>query len=76
MLEKDKHIRIDFEPVVDAHTKIGGSRYTMILEGALRARAMVKRRDDIDRRHEKLHKYGFKPINQALADMVEDYKTT
>ena len=76
MLEKDKHIRIDFEDVVSTHMKNGGSRYTMILEGAIRARDIAKRRTAIDIKTEKLNQYGFKPINQALADMVVDYKTT
>jgi hypothetical protein len=74
MSEKYQHIKIDFETVVDAHTKLGGSRYSMILEGALRARDIAKRRTAIDIKTEKLNKYGFKPINQALADMVVDYE--
>ena len=76
MSEKYQHIKIDFEPVVDAHTKLGGSRYSMILEASLRARDIAKHRNSIDIKTEKLNQYGFKPINQALADMVVDYETT
>lgn len=76
MLEKDKHIRIDIDSLVERHMNEGGSRYSVILEASIRAREIAKHRNFIDTKTEKLNKYGFKPINQALADMVEDYKTT
>lgn len=76
MLETNQHIKIDIDNLVSIHMKEGGSRYTVILEAAMRARDIAKHRNFVDIKTEKLNKYGFKPINQALADMVVDYKTT
>ena len=65
--------RVDIAAVLAAHEKTReGSRYTMILEAAYRARDIEKRRDFLDRKAEKLHYYGYKPINQALQDMIDD----
>jgi hypothetical protein len=61
--------RIDVAAALEAHE---GTRYTMILEAAYRARDIEKRRDFLDRKAEKLHYYGYKPINQALQDMIDD----
>ena len=61
--------RIDVAKALDAH---GGNRYTLILEAAWRARDIEKRRDFLDRKAEKLHYYGYKPINQALQDIIDD----
>jgi hypothetical protein len=44
----------------------------MILEAAWRARDIEKRRDFLDRKAEKLNYYGYKPINQALKDIIDD----
>jgi hypothetical protein len=67
--------RVDIAAVLAAHEKTReGSRYTMILEAAYRARDIEKRRDFLDRKAEKLHYYGYKPINQALQDMIDDAK--
>ena len=65
--------RIDIAAVLAAHEKTReGNRYTMILEAAYRARDIEKRRDFLDRKAEKLNYYGYKPINQALQDMIDD----
>lgn len=61
--------RVDVAKALAAH---GGNRYTLILEAAYRAREIEKRRDFIDRKSEKLHYYGYKPINQALQDIIDD----
>ena len=60
--------RVDVAKAVDAV----GNRYYMILEAAWRARDIEKRRDFLDRKAEKLHYYGYKPINQALQDIIDD----
>ena len=61
--------RVDVQKAVEAHE---GNRYTMILEAAYRAREITKRRDFLDRKAEKLNYYGYKPINQALQDIIDD----
>jgi hypothetical protein len=67
--------RIDIAAVLNAHEKTyEGNRYTMILEAVYRARDIEKRQDFLDRKAEKLHYYGYKPINQALQDMIDDAK--
>jgi len=67
--------RIDVAAVLAAHEKMReGNRYTMIIEAAYRARDIEKRRDFLDRKAEKLNYYGYKPINQALQDMIDDAK--
>ena len=74
LLEKQDHTSIDFTKAIDAHTRLGGNRYTMILEAAFRARQMFKRRDELDRKAGKLHRYDLKPLSQAVKDIIEDYK--
>ena len=64
--------RLDVAKAVKA---INGNQYLMILEAARRARIIAKRRDSIDRKHEKLHYFGYKPINAALKDIIEEYET-
>jgi len=65
--------RVDIAAVLKAHEKTReGNRYTMILEAAYRARDIAKRRDFLDRKAEKLHYYGYKPLNQALQDIIDD----
>ena len=67
--------RIDIAAVLAAHENTRrGNRYTMIIEAAYRARDIEKSRDFLDRKAEKLHYYGYKPINQALQDMIDDAK--
>lgn len=61
--------RVDVAKALSAHD---GNRYTMILEAAYRAREIAKRRDFLDRKAEKLNYYGYKPINQALQDIIDD----
>lgn len=65
--------RIDVEQAVKAEV-FGGNRYLMILEASLRARQIAKRRDFLDRKAEKLNYYGYKPINAALKDIIDEYK--
>ena len=61
--------RVDVAKALTAH---GGNRYTLILEAAWRARDIEKHRDFLDRKAQKLHQYGYKPINQALQDIIDD----
>ena len=61
--------RVDVAKALAAH---GGNRYTLILEAAWRARDIEKHRDFLDRKAQKLHQYGYKPINQALQDIIDD----
>ena len=61
--------RVDIAKALEAH---GGNRYTLILEAAWRARDIEKHRDFLDRKAQKLHQYGYKPINQALQDIIDD----
>jgi hypothetical protein len=61
--------RVDVAQAIKA---FNGKQYLMILEGARRAREIAKTRDRLDRKNEKLNYYGYKPINQALKDIIED----
>lgn len=61
--------RVDIAKSIEAS---GGNPYHMILEAAYRARDIQKRREFLDRKSEKLHYYGHKPINQALQDIIDD----
>jgi hypothetical protein len=63
--------RLDVEKAVKA---IGGNRYLMILEASRRARIIKKRRDDLDTKNEKLGYYGYKPINAALEDIINEHE--
>jgi DNA-directed RNA polymerase subunit K/omega len=64
--------RVDVQKAVEAFE---GKRYLLILEAARRAREITKRRDFIDRKAEKLNYYGYKPINAALQDIIDEYQT-
>ena len=61
--------RVDVAKAVKA---FNGNQYLMILVAAHLARDITKRRDFLDRKAEKLHYYGYKPINQALQDIIDD----
>jgi hypothetical protein len=63
--------RLDVAKAIQA---FGGNQYLMILEAARRARIVAKRRDFLDRKQEKLHYYGYKPINAALEDIIDEYE--
>lgn len=63
--------RLDVEKAVKA---IGGNRYLMILEASRRARVIKKRRDELDTKNEKLGYYGYKPINAALKDIIDEHE--
>ena len=63
--------RLDVEQAVNASV-FGGNRYLFILEASLRAREIAKRRNHLDRQNEKLNFYGYKPINQAIKDIIDD----
>jgi DNA-directed RNA polymerase subunit K/omega len=65
--------RLDIEQAAKAEP-FNGNRYLMILEAAFRARQIAKHRDFLDRKNEKLNYYGYKPVNQALKDIIEDSK--
>jgi DNA-directed RNA polymerase subunit K/omega len=68
--KRDEMPRLDVEKAKLAI----GNRYLMILEAARRARIIAHRRDALDRKHEKLHYYGYKPINSALEDIIDEYE--
>lgn len=68
MKERDpsKHIR-DIN-VNKAAELTDNNVYSMIVFAAAHARDIAKHRNKIDAKHQKLHDYGYKPINQALDD--------
>ena len=72
-MQQDKKNRPEL-PRVDVQKAVNavGNRYYMILIAAHMARDITKRRDFLDRKAEKLHYYGYKPINQALQDIIDD----
>ena len=61
--------RVDVAKAIKAFE---GNQYMMILVAAHLARDITKRRDFLDRKAQKLHYYGYKPINQALKDIIDD----
>lgn len=63
--------RLDVELAVNA-SPFNGNRYLFILEAARRARIVSKRRDGLDRGNEKLNFYGYKPLNQAIKDIIDE----
>lgn len=68
MKERDpsKHIRdIDVNKAAEL---TDNNVYNMIVFAAAHAREIAQRRNKIDAKHQKLHDYGYKPINQALDD--------
>lgn len=62
--------RLDVAKALEA---FGNNQYLMILEASRRARIIAKRRDALDRKHEKLHYFGYKPVNAALEDIIDEY---
>jgi len=68
--KREEMPRLDIQKAVEAFE---GNQYLMILEAAARARIISKRRDQLDRKHEKLHFYGYKPINSALEDIIDEH---
>jgi len=62
--------RLDVELAVNAMPN--GNRYLMILEAARRARVISKRRNELDIKSEKLNFYGYKPINEALKEIIDE----
>jgi len=63
--------RLDVEAAVNSKI-FGGNRYLFILEAATRAREIAKRRNQLDCQNQKLIFYGYKPINQAIKDIIDD----
>lgn len=68
--KREEMPRLDIQKAVEA---FNGNQYLMILEAAARARIIAKRRDQLDRKSEKLHYYGYKPINSALEDIIDEH---
>jgi hypothetical protein len=72
MLKKREDMpRLDVELAINA-SPFNGDRYVFILEAARRARVISKRRDGLDRNNEKLNFYGYKPLNQAIKDIIDE----
>lgn len=69
MANSDK-IRVDVEKAMDVH---GNNMYATIIEAAERARKIKNLRDRKDSETSKLHKYEYKPINQALQDIIDEH---
>lgn len=69
--KRDEMPRLDVEKAVN-DPMFGGNRYLMVLEAARRARVITKRRDGLDRKNEKLNFYGYKPLNQAIKDIIDE----
>ena len=68
--KREEMPRLDIQKAVEGFE---GNQYLMILEASARARIIAKRRDQLDRKSEKLHYYGYKPINSALEDIIDEY---
>jgi hypothetical protein len=69
LLKRTELERVDVAKAIKAFE---GNQYLMILCAAQLAREITKRRDFLDRKAEKLHYYGYKPVNQALKDIIDD----
>lgn len=69
--KRDEMPRLDVEKAVNAHP-FNGNRYLFILEGARQAREITKRRNYLDKQNSKLNFYGYKPINQAIKDIIDE----
>jgi len=67
-----KRAELERVDVAKAITAFGDNQYLMILYAAQLAREITKRRDFLDRKAEKINYYGYKPINQALKDIIDD----
>jgi len=63
---KHKHIRdIDLQKAAEV---TNGNMYELIVFAAAHARNIAAKRNKIDARDGKLHRYEYKPLNQALDD--------
>jgi hypothetical protein len=69
--KRDEMPRLDVEKAVNAYP-FNGNRYLFILESARQAREIAKRRNHLDRQNEKLNFYGYKPINQAIKNIIDE----
>lgn len=69
---KKKAVELERVDVAKAIKAFNGNQYLMILVASHMAREITKRRDFLDRKSEKLNYYGYKPINQALKDIIDD----
>ena len=68
---RSKHIReIDVQKAAEI---TDNNVYSLIVLASAHARNIADRRNKLDAKHEKLHDYGFKPINQALDDFQQKY---
>ena len=66
--------RIEIERVdVEKALNIGSNMYATIIEAAQRARVIKTSRDKADSKAEKLHFYPYKPISQALQDIIDEH---
>jgi hypothetical protein len=69
--KRDEMPRLDVELAINA-SPFNGDRYLFILESSRQAREIAKRRNHLDRQNEKLNFYGYKPINQAIKDIIDE----
>lgn len=61
--------RVDVAKAIEVS---GKDMYTTIIEAAQRARVIKTSRDKADSKAEKLHFYPYKPISQALQDIIDE----
>lgn len=68
MIRKEKE-RVNVEQALNTNANM----YTVILEAAVRARKIKFERDKKDVKDEKLNFYPYKPISQALQDIIDEH---
>lgn len=69
MISKEKQ-RVDVEKALST----GSNMYDVILEAALRARVIKSERDRKDIKDGKLNYHAYKPISQALQNIIDEHE--
>lgn len=62
--------RVDVEKAIEVS---GKDMYTTIIEAAQRARVIKSERDRKDSQDNKLHYHTYKPISQALQNIIDEH---
>jgi len=73
-MKKREVQRVDVARAMEVNLEATGkSMYATIIEAAARARAIKSSRDKNDAKYEKLHFHTYKPISQALQDIIDEH---